>query len=51
MFNIYLFSAMLGIIQIGEYTTENAKVRKFLSYAKVAVMFLMVGISLGKAGF
>ncbi|SMC29424.1 hypothetical protein SAMN02745134_03894 [Clostridium acidisoli DSM 12555] len=46
---VYL-SAMLGLIQICEYSVEDAKVRKPLSYAKVAVMFLIIGITLGKAG-
>jgi hypothetical protein len=42
---------LLGIIQIGEYSVEDAVTRRFLSYAKVAVLFLLIGISLGKTGF
>jgi hypothetical protein len=49
--NLIYFSAMLGLIQIGEYSVEDAKSKKFLSYAKVAVMFSLIGISLGRAGF
>lgn len=45
------FTARLGLIQIGEYSVEDAKVRRFLSYAKVAVIFLLIGISIGKADF
>lgn len=47
---VYL-SAMLGLIKICEYSVEDAKVKKFLSYATIAVMFLIIGINLGKAGF
>ena len=46
---IVLFSAILGLIQICEYSMKNAKIRKFLSYAKIAVMFILIGISLGRA--
>lgn len=42
---------MLGLIQIGEYSVKDAMVRTLLSYAKIAVLFLLVGISLGKAGY
>jgi hypothetical protein len=49
--NLVYFSAMLGLIQIGEYSAEDAKMRKFLSYAKIAVMFTLIGFSLGSAGF
>lgn len=42
------FSALLGLIQIGEYTSENDKMKKFLSYLKVAIIFLVIGISLGR---
>jgi hypothetical protein len=43
-------AALLGLIRICEYSTEDAKTRKFLSYANIAVTFALIGISLGKAG-
>lgn len=44
-------SVMLGFIQVSEYSAENAKVKKFLSYAKIAVIFIVIGYNLSKAGF
>ena len=42
---------MLGLIQICEYTVDDVKTRKILSYAKTAVMFSFIGLTLGRTGF
>ena len=44
---VILLATLLGVIQIGEYSTENPKVRKLLSYLKIAVLFTSIGLSLG----
>lgn len=41
--------AVLGIIQIAEYTVVNASVKKFLTYAKIAALFTLIGFACGKA--
>lgn len=41
-------STILGVIKIGEYTTEDVKFKKVLSYLTIAIMFLNIGISIGK---
>ncbi|MBU3157536.1 hypothetical protein LL037_03070 [Clostridium estertheticum] len=48
---IFIFSAMLGLIQILEYSVEDAKTRTLLSYLKVALIFSCLGLTLGRAGF
>ncbi|HEY5587878.1 MAG TPA: hypothetical protein VIK86_02865 [Candidatus Paceibacterota bacterium] len=47
----YLFSAILGLIQICIYTVPDANVKIFLSYLQIAVIFALLGLNLGRAGF
>lgn len=50
--NLVYFSTalglILGLIQICDYSTENTKTKNFLSYARIAVMFALIGFSLGR---
>ena len=46
--NLIYLSIALGLIQISEYSEDNAKKKKYLSYIKVAVLFLIIGFNLGK---
>ncbi|MFT8352613.1 hypothetical protein [Clostridium saccharoperbutylacetonicum] len=44
---LFLLNALLGFILICEYSTEDPKKRKFISYLRVAVVFASLGLSLG----
>jgi len=37
------------MVQIAEYSAEDAKLRKVISYCKIAAIFLAIGIVLGRA--
>ncbi|MFT8349266.1 hypothetical protein [Clostridium saccharoperbutylacetonicum] len=47
---IVLLAILLGLIQICEYSTEDPRIKKFISYLKIAAMFTTIGISLGTIG-
>ncbi|WP_187291547.1 hypothetical protein [Clostridium novyi] len=42
---------LLGLISIVEYSTDSDKAKKYISYTRIAIMFLSIGINLGKLGF
>lgn len=50
MINLVYFSIILGLLKIFEYSAEDAKIKKFISYATIAVMFIVIGITFGRAG-
>jgi len=50
MINLAYFSLLLGLIKMFEYSAEDAKTKKFLSYATIAVIFIVIGITFGRAG-
>lgn len=46
---IYLF--LLGIIQITECPFKNLKIKKLISYFRIAIIFFTAGFVLGSSGF
>ena len=47
----YFLSAMFGLVQVCEYSTKDSKTRIFLSFLKIAIIFTILGLNLGRAGF
>lgn len=49
--SLVYFSIVLGVIQICEYSDDDVKKKKYFSYIKIAVLFLIIGFNLGKGVF